>query len=54
VRFGFARRFRFAGKEGQWIKTNPSQGWFAYLRLYGPEGPAFDGSWKPGDFEEVK
>jgi hypothetical protein len=26
---------------------------FAYLRLYGAEGPAFDGSWKPGDFEEV-
>jgi hypothetical protein len=42
-----------AGKEGQWIKTNPGKGWFAYLRLYGPEGPAFDGSWRPGDFEEV-
>jgi len=42
------------GKEGQWIKTNPGQGWFVYIRLYGPEGPAFDGSWKPGDFEEVK
>ena len=43
-----------SGKEGLWIKTNPGQGWMAYLRLYGPEGPAFDGSWKPGDFEEVK
>jgi len=43
-----------AGKEGQWIKTNPGQGWFAYFRLYGPEPPAFDGSWKPGDFEEVR
>ena len=43
-----------AGKEGQWIKTTPGKGWFVYLRLYGPEGPAFDGSWKPGDFEEVK
>jgi hypothetical protein len=42
-----------AGKEGQWIKTNPGKGWFAYFRLYGPEGPAFDGSWRPGDFEEV-
>ena len=20
----------------------------------GPEGPAFDGSWRPGDFEEVR
>ncbi|WP_099021807.1 DUF1214 domain-containing protein [Mycolicibacterium palauense] len=34
----------------RWIQTTPGQGWFAYLRLYGPEGPAFDGSWKPGDF----
>ena len=39
------------GKEGQWIKTIPSKGWFAYFRIYGPEKPAFDGSWKPGDFE---
>lgn len=43
-----------AGKEAQWIKTIPGQGWFAYLRLYGPEDPAFAGSWKPGDFELVK
>jgi len=42
------------GHEGEWIKTNPGKGWFVYLRLYGPEQPAFDGSWKPGDFEEVK
>jgi hypothetical protein len=42
-----------AGKEGQWIETNPGKGWFAYFRLYGPEGPAFNGSWKPGDFEVV-
>jgi hypothetical protein len=41
------------GKEGQWIKTNPGKGWFVYFRLYGPDGAAFDGSWKPGDFEEV-
>jgi hypothetical protein len=43
-----------SGKEGLWIKTNPGHGWFAYFRLYGPEGPAFDGRWKPGDFEEVQ
>jgi hypothetical protein len=42
-----------AGKEGQWIKTTPGRGWFVYFRLYGPEGPAYDGSWKPGDFEAV-
>jgi hypothetical protein len=43
-----------AGKENLWIKTNPGKGWFTYFRIYGPEQPAFDGSWKPGDFEEVK
>lgn len=43
-----------AGSEGRWIKTTPGRGWFAYFRIYGPEGPAFDGTWKPGDFEEVK
>jgi hypothetical protein len=42
-----------AGKEGQWIKTIPGKGWFSYLRIYGPEQAAFDGTWKPGDFEEV-
>jgi hypothetical protein len=42
-----------AGKEGQWIKTIPGRGWFAYLRLYGPEQSAFDGNWKPGDLEVV-
>jgi hypothetical protein len=43
-----------SGHEGEWIKTNPGKGWFTYFRIYGPEAPAFDGSWKPGDFEEVK
>jgi len=43
-----------AGHEAQWIKTTPGKGWFSYFRIYGPQGPAFDGSWKPGDFEEVK
>jgi len=37
-----------------WIQTIPGKGWFAYLRIYGPQASAFDGSWKPGDFEEVK
>lgn len=43
-----------AGHEGQWIKTVPGRGWFAYMRIYGPDQAAFDGSWKPGDFEVVK
>lgn len=43
-----------AGNEGRWIKTTPGKGWFAYMRIYGPEAAAFDKSWKPGDFEIVK
>jgi hypothetical protein len=43
-----------AGHEGRWIKTIPGKGWFVYFRIYGPEQPAFDGSWKPGDFEELQ
>lgn len=43
-----------AGKENVWIKTVPGRGWFAYMRIYGPEAPAFDGSWKPADFELIK
>jgi hypothetical protein len=42
-----------AGKEGQWIQTLPAKGWFVYFRIYGPEAAAFDGSWKPDDFEQV-
>lgn len=42
-----------AGHENQWIKTIPDKGWFVYFRVYGPEKAAFDGSWKPGDFEEM-
>lgn len=43
-----------AGQEGRWIKTIPKKGWFTYFRIYGPDAPAFDGTWKPGDFEEVE
>ncbi|HXJ88424.1 MAG TPA: DUF1254 domain-containing protein [Candidatus Binatia bacterium] len=42
------------GHEDRWIKTIPGKGWFVYFRVYGPEQAAFNGSWKPGDFEEMK
>jgi hypothetical protein len=32
---------------------HPGKGWFVYFRIYGPEQPALDGSWKAGDVEEV-
>jgi hypothetical protein len=42
------------GHEDHWIKTIPGKGWFTYFRIYGPDEPAFDSSWKPGDFEQVR
>ena len=41
------------GEEGRWIQTIRGKGWFVYFRIYGPQAPAFDGTWKPGDFEIV-
>jgi hypothetical protein len=43
-----------AGHEKDWIQTIPGKGWFVYFRLYGPESAAFDGTWKPGDFELLR
>ncbi len=37
---------------GRWIRTTEGRGWFSYFRIYGPTGPAFDGSWRPGDFHK--
>lgn len=41
------------GAGDRWIETIPGKGWFVYFRIYGPDQPAFDGSWKPGDFEAL-
>jgi hypothetical protein len=38
--------------ENHWIKTIPGKGWFVYFRIYGPEGPASDGSWRLPDIPE--
>lgn len=43
-----------AGKEGNWVQTIPSKGWFMILRLYGPLEPWFDKTWKPSEIELVK
>jgi hypothetical protein len=39
------------GDEQRWIQTIPGRGWFGYFRIYGPEQPAFDGNWRPGNIE---
>ncbi len=36
---------------GRWIQTIPGTGWFVYFRIYGPDAPAFDGTWQLPDFE---
>jgi hypothetical protein len=43
-----------AGKEGMWVKTIPGKGWWGAFRIYGPEAPAFDGTWRLNDISEVK
>jgi hypothetical protein len=42
------------GKENQWVKTIPGDGWFIYFRLYGPQAPAFNRTWKLNNIVEVK
>ncbi|WP_283188854.1 DUF1214 domain-containing protein [Pseudomonas sp. PMCC200344] len=37
------------GKEGNWIQTMPGKGWFAFLRLYGPEQAWLDKTWRPSE-----
>jgi hypothetical protein len=34
-----------------WLQTNPGRQWFAYFRIYGPTAAAFNGDWKPSDFQ---
>jgi hypothetical protein len=41
------------GAETRWIRTRRGEGWFAYFRIYGPSAPAFDGGWRPGDFQKM-
>lgn len=43
-----------AGKEGNWVPTDPARKFELLFRLYGPEKPFFDKEWKLPDVEEVK
>jgi len=38
---------------GNWIQSDPNQGWFAILRLYSPLEPFFDKSWRISEVEPV-
>jgi hypothetical protein len=39
--------------ETSWIKTKPGEGFFMYLRFYGPLEPFYDKSWRPNDVVKV-
>jgi hypothetical protein len=41
------------GGQSAWIRTIAGRGWFVYFRIYGPREAAFDGTWKPNDFEPI-
>jgi len=39
--------------EEKWIQTIPGRGWFTYFRIYGPQDAAFNGDWRPSDFQRL-
>jgi hypothetical protein len=41
------------GREGNWIQTIPGKSWFIILRMYGPEQPWLDQTWRPGEIQRV-
>ena len=43
-----------AGKDGNWLQTNPGKSWFAILRMYGPLEPWINKTWRPSEIELVK
>jgi hypothetical protein len=43
-----------AGQEGNWIKTNPEEGFFVIFRFYGPTEPYYDKTWQLPNIELVK
>lgn len=42
------------GYEDNWVQSNRGEGFFAYLRLYGPTEPYYDKSWKMPDVKRIK
>jgi hypothetical protein len=43
-----------AGKENNWIQTITGKSWKMILRLYDPTETWVNGTWKPGEIEEMK
>ena len=42
-----------AGQEGNWVPTRPGALFEVLFRLYGPQKPFFDKTWKLPDIEKV-
>lgn len=42
------------GFEKNWVKIIPGEGWFVYIRLYGPLESYFDQTWKPDDIIKIQ
>jgi len=42
-----------AGRENNWITTGSAGRWFVIFRLYGPDKPFFDKSWRMQDIEQT-
>ena len=42
-----------AGKESNWVPTNPSGRFEVLFRFYGPEKPLFDKTWRLPDIERI-
>jgi hypothetical protein len=42
-----------AGKDSNWVPTNPSGQFEVLFRFYGPEKPLFDKTWKLPDIEQI-
>ena len=42
-----------AGKESNWLYTQPVKKWFPWFRVYGPEKAILDKSWKLADLEKA-
>ena len=43
-----------SGKESNWIPTNPAGGFEVLFRLYGPEKPLFEKTWRLPDIEKTE
>jgi len=41
------------GKENNWVKTLPGEGWSIMFRLYSPEQSYFDKTWKPDNIVKL-